>query len=161
MRKGNKEILVYHARPEINDYSNPFRKSQSTCVCPTVLLGIKMDYQILVNPVQSKDKREEKNEYKKKNALFNHVRFLLSFFLLAVKQETPLSNLSQKEWETTTKNRVSIHDPSITSIHVGDQELFYVFGSHLAQAKPQIYKSWEVPFTYEYESMEDANTILW
>ena len=53
---------------------------------------------------------------------------------------------------------MSIHDPSITSIHVGDQELFYVFGSHLAQAKTADLQTWEVPFTYEYESMED-NTI--
>ena len=69
---------MYHARPEINDYSNPLENpNRHAYVQP--FTWDKMDYQILVNLVQSKDKREEKNEYKKKNALFNHVRFLLVF----------------------------------------------------------------------------------
>ncbi|MBL5008936.1 hypothetical protein CU016_1031 [Enterococcus lactis] len=63
--------------------------------------------------------------------------------------------LIQKEWETTSKERVSIHDPSITTIHEENQELFYVFGSHLAQAKTSDLRTWEVPFSHEYESMED------
>ena len=61
------------------------------------------------------------------------------FFLWDVNREAA-EQLIQKGVETTSKERVSIHDPSITTIHEENQELFYVFGSHLAQAKHQTYE---------------------
>ncbi|HGV4082258.1 TPA: glycoside hydrolase family 43 protein [Enterococcus faecium] len=81
--------------------------------------------------------------------------FLTSFFLMGCQTGEAAEQLIQKEWETTSKERVSIHDPSITTIHEENQELFYVFGSHLAQAKTSDLQTWEVPFSHEYESMED------
>ncbi|WP_241153420.1 glycoside hydrolase family 43 protein [Enterococcus mediterraneensis] len=67
-----------------------------------------------------------------------------------------VSALPQNEWTTTNQARVSIHDPSVTSIK-DDQgnEIFYLFGSHIAQAKTEDFLAWEVPFVNEYENMDD------
>lgn len=66
----------------------------------------------------------------------------------------------QKAWETMEMKRVSVHDPSITSVKDKDgKETFYIFGSHLAEAKSDNLITWEVPFNVEYENPED-NIIL-
>lgn len=64
--------------------------------------------------------------------------------------------IEQKEWETTEQERVSIHDPSISYLvdEAGNEE-YYIFGSHLGQAKSDDLLTWQVPFTMEYENMED------
>ena len=64
--------------------------------------------------------------------------------------------LAQKEWETTNQERVSVHDPSITYlVDEEGKESYYIFGSHLAQAKSEDLLTWDVPFTVEYENMTD------
>lgn len=66
----------------------------------------------------------------------------------------------QKAWETMNLARTSVHDPSVTSvIDENGNETFYIFGTHLAQAKSTDLLSWEVPFQEEYEQPED-NLIL-
>ena len=77
------------------------------------------------------------------------------FFSYGMSTGEAAEQLIQKEWETTSKERVSIHDPSSTTIHEENQELFYVFGSHLAQAKTSDLRTWKFLFLHEYESMED------
>lgn len=65
-----------------------------------------------------------------------------------------------QEWETRPANRVSIHDPAIRSVtNENGEETFYVFGTHLAQAKSTDLINWDVPHMREYENMED-NIIL-
>jgi len=61
-----------------------------------------------------------------------------------------------EEWETRTMDRVSIHDPAVQSV-INDEgeEEFYVFGTHVAQAKTTDFQTWEVPHTREYENMEN------
>lgn len=83
--------------------------------------------------------------------------FLTSFFLMGCQTGEAAEQLIQKEWETTSKERVSIHDPSITTIHEENQELFYVFGSHLAQAKTQTYERGKFLFL---TNMNQWKTIL-
>lgn len=64
-----------------------------------------------------------------------------------------------KTWETRTQPAVSIHDPSIISIKNQEGETeYYVFGSHIAEAKTKDLINWEVPFTVEYENPE-ANIL--
>lgn len=67
--------------------------------------------------------------------------------------------MESKKWNTIEVPRVSIHDPSITSVVENGQEIFYVFGSHLAQAKTTNLIKWDVPFQVEYEEMNN-NIIL-
>ena len=81
--------------------------------------------------------------------------FLILIFLTGCHTSEGAEQLSQQKWETTTEERASIHDPSIRAIHENDKQLFYVFGSHLAQAKTEDLLSWEVPISQEYESMDD------
>lgn len=75
-----------------------------------------------------------------------------------------ISQPETQEWETRTQNKVSIHDPAAISV-VDDEgeETFYVFGTHVAQAKTKDFQSWEVPHMREYENMEDniifGNTV--
>ena len=63
-----------------------------------------------------------------------------------------VSEVVAKEWTTHSANRVSVHDPSITSIVKDGKETFYIFGSHLAQAKTTNFQTWDIPFTTEYEN---------
>lgn len=63
-----------------------------------------------------------------------------------------VSEAKAQEWQTHTANRVSVHDPSITSVIKDGKETFYIFGSHLAQAKTTDFQTWNVPFTTEYEN---------
>lgn len=63
------------------------------------------------------------------------------------------------KWETTNMERVSVHDPSIESEIVDGKEIFYIFGSHVAEAKSTDLIHWEVPFQSEYEEPEN-NLIL-
>lgn len=66
-----------------------------------------------------------------------------------------VKELPQNSWSTAKSNRVSIHDPSITAVlNQEGHEEYYVFGSHLAEAKTKDLLTWEVPFTTEYEEME-------
>ncbi|WP_244244740.1 glycoside hydrolase family 43 protein [Marinilactibacillus kalidii] len=61
-----------------------------------------------------------------------------------------------KEWSTQTRDRVSVHDPAIRSvIDENGEETFYVFGTHVSQAKTKDFKTWEVPNSTEYENMDD------
>lgn len=63
---------------------------------------------------------------------------------------------SNEEWETRTTDRVSIHDPAVRQVIDEDgEETFYIFGTHVAQAKTQDFLNWEVPHMNEYENMED------
>lgn len=64
--------------------------------------------------------------------------------------------VEQTSWQTTKQTSVSIHDPSVTLVTNADnQKEFYLFGSHLAEAKSSDLVTWEVPFSTEYENMED------
>lgn len=82
--------------------------------------------------------------------------FLVSLVVFSACQTKDATN----EWDSTIKmDRVSIHDPSITSIVENGEEVFYVFGSHLAQAKSKDLITWDVPFQVEYEN-PDSNLIL-
>lgn len=63
-----------------------------------------------------------------------------------------VSEAKAQEWQTHPANRVSVHDPSITSVIKDGKETFYIFGSHLAQAKTTDFQTWNVPFTTEYEN---------
>lgn len=65
--------------------------------------------------------------------------------------------MTQKKWETTEMPRVSVHDPSI--FQTKDAGTYYIFGSHLAQAKSHDLRQWQVPFQREYEEPEN-NIIL-
>lgn len=69
------------------------------------------------------------------------------------------SGMAQKKWETTEMPRVSVHDPSIVQLQEDGRDTYYIFGSHLAQAKSMDLRHWEVPFNTEYEDPED-NIIL-
>ncbi|GEL67352.1 glycoside hydrolase family 43 protein [Marinilactibacillus psychrotolerans] len=61
-----------------------------------------------------------------------------------------------RNWTTQQKERVSVHDPAVRSvIDENDEETFYIFGSHVAQAKTKDFLTWEVPQMTEYENMED------
>ena len=63
-------------------------------------------------------------------------------------------------WKTIELERVSIHDPSVVSVVDDNQkETYYLFGSHLAEAKSSTLLTWEVPFNSEYEEMSN-NLIL-
>ncbi|MFC6465735.1 glycoside hydrolase family 43 protein [Marinilactibacillus sp. GCM10026970] len=63
---------------------------------------------------------------------------------------------STNEWTTQTRNTVSIHDPAVRSVINEDgEEMFYLFGTHVAQAKTKNFSTWEVPHMTEYENMED------
>ncbi|MCV2499127.1 glycoside hydrolase family 43 protein [Melissococcus plutonius] len=62
-------------------------------------------------------------------------------------------------WVTTTKQRVSIHDPSTISVMENGKETFYIFGSHITEAKSTDLKNWQVPFNSEYENPEN-NLVL-
>jgi len=60
------------------------------------------------------------------------------------------------KWETNSFDKVSVHDPSVESVINEDgEEEFYIFGSHIGQAKTKDFLTWEVPFIREYENMED------
>lgn len=60
------------------------------------------------------------------------------------------------KWETNSFDKVSVHDPSVESVINEDgEEEFYIFGSHIGQAKTKDFLTWEVPFMREYENMED------
>ncbi|MCC9273505.1 MAG: arabinan endo-1,5-alpha-L-arabinosidase, partial [Enterococcus aquimarinus] len=84
------------------------------------------------------------------------IMFLLPVLLLLSScQET----IESKDWDTIEMPRVSVHDPSITSVTEDGEEVFYIFGSHLAQAKSKDLVNWEVPFQTEYEDL-DNNIIL-
>lgn len=51
---------------------------------------------------------------------------------------------------------MSIHDPSILSLKdKKGQHVYYLFGTHLAQAKSTDLVTWQVPFNSDYENMED------
>ena len=78
-----------------------------------------------------------------------------SLFILSGCQK----QVETREWETMTMDRVSVHDPSIESVVVDGKETFYIFGSHLAEAKSTDLIHWEVPFQSEYENPED-NLLL-
>lgn len=69
------------------------------------------------------------------------------------------SGIEQPEtnaWTTQNRDRVSVHDPAIRSVvDENGEEVFYVFGTHIAQAKTKDFKTWEVPHTTEYENMDD------
>lgn len=69
------------------------------------------------------------------------------------------SQVANQEWETIEMDRVSVHDPSIVSVINDDKEEFYIFGSHLGEAKSTNLLKWQVPFNNEYENMEN-NLIL-
>lgn len=61
-----------------------------------------------------------------------------------------------QEWETRPVDRVSIHDPAVQSVINEDgEEVFYAFGTHIAQARSTDLVNWEVPHMREYENMED------
>jgi arabinan endo-1,5-alpha-L-arabinosidase len=63
---------------------------------------------------------------------------------------------STREWETRSHDRVSIHDPAVRSVIKEDgEEVFYAFGTHIAQARTTDFLTWEVPHMREYENMED------
>lgn len=63
---------------------------------------------------------------------------------------------TNKEWNTQVRDRVSIHDPAVRSVtNENGEEIFYVFGTHVAQAKTNDFLTWEVPHMTEYENMED------
>jgi arabinan endo-1,5-alpha-L-arabinosidase len=67
---------------------------------------------------------------------------------------------TNQEWETRPADRVSIHDPAVRQvINEEGEETFYVFGTHVAQAKTQDFLTWEVPHMNEYENM-DNNIIF-
>lgn len=69
-------------------------------------------------------------------------------------------DFQQHAWQTTEKDRVSVHDPSIVSAKdASGKTTYYIFGSHLAEAKSQDLMTWQVPFTKEYEN-PDNNIIL-
>ncbi len=99
------------------------------------------------------------NYTKKTKRCFIISVFLLSLLLAGCQRNRNAQPISQKNWETIQNNRVSIHDPSITSVQIDGKEHFYVFGSHLAEAKTIDFQTWEIPFSQEYESMDD-NTIF-
>lgn len=65
-----------------------------------------------------------------------------------------------REWDTVEMNRVSIHDPAATQVknENGESE-YYVFGTHLSQARTSDFLTWEVPHRTEYENMQD-NLLL-
>ncbi|UUX35387.1 glycoside hydrolase family 43 protein [Fundicoccus culcitae] len=64
--------------------------------------------------------------------------------------------METKPWETSEHREISVHDPSIYSfIDDSGEETFYVFGTHIAQAKSHDLVTWEVPNETEYENMED------
>ncbi|WP_340643231.1 glycoside hydrolase family 43 protein [Vagococcus fluvialis] len=69
------------------------------------------------------------------------------------------SKAATNKWETIEMERVSVHDPSIVSVINDDKEEFYIFGSHLGEAKTTDLVKWQVPFNSEYENM-DNNLIL-
>ncbi|WP_423189098.1 glycoside hydrolase family 43 protein [Alkalibacterium sp. f15] len=65
-----------------------------------------------------------------------------------------------KAWETRAMDRVSIHDPAATLVTNKDGEkVYYVFGTHISQAKTTDFLNWEVPQYSDYENMED-NILL-
>ncbi|MHC5248901.1 glycoside hydrolase family 43 protein [Enterococcus sp. LJL90] len=67
-----------------------------------------------------------------------------------------VESIEQKAWTTHPQEKVSIHDPSIETVENQDgKTTYYLFGSHLGQAKSDDLLSWDVPFTTEYENMED------
>lgn len=85
---------------------------------------------------------------------------LIPFFLiLLIVMGGCQSELQSNKWNTIELSRVSVHDPSITSVVENDKETFYIFGSHLAQAKTINLTHWDVPFQVEYEEPEN-NIIL-
>lgn len=95
------------------------------------------------------------NYTKKTKRCFIISVFLLSLLLAGCQRNRNAQPISQKNWGTIQNNRVSIHDPSITSVQIDGKEHFYVFGSHLAEAKTIDFQTWDVPFSQEYESMDD------
>lgn len=85
---------------------------------------------------------------------------VFSIFLLGVSGCTMSSDGVRQphtqEWETRPAGRVSIHDPAVRSVINEDgEEMFYAFGTHIAQAKSTDLVNWEVPHMTEYENMED------
>jgi arabinan endo-1,5-alpha-L-arabinosidase len=83
---------------------------------------------------------------------------------LNIEEDINVQRPETQEWETSTRERVTIHDPAIRSVtNEEGEEVFYVFGTHVSQAKTKDLVNWEVPFTVEYENMEDnlifGNTV--
>lgn len=67
-----------------------------------------------------------------------------------------VKELEQSAWDTMNLDRVSVHDPSVTYlVNENGEEQFYIFGTHIAQAKSKDLVSWDVPFNTEYENMDD------
>lgn len=93
----------------------------------------------------------------KKSTLIYRIILLFSFiFLIGCSMGNTAKPLESNKWETYQTDRVSIHDPSITSTtDENGEEVFYVFGSHVAQAKTTDLLNWEVPHRTEYENMGD------
>lgn len=94
--------------------------------------------------------------------MFNIAKTKVSLLLLSISLilsgcnlENNVKELKQIAWETTNHQRVSIHDPSITYVVEGGSEQYYLFGTHIAQAKSKDLLSWDVPFNLEYENMDD------
>lgn len=71
-------------------------------------------------------------------------------------EESTIKAMEQEAWTTTNRSRVSVHDPSLTYVINEDgKEEYYIFGTHLAQAKSEDLLTWDVPFKMEYENMEN------
>src|SRR5699024_11295178 len=62
-----------------------------------------------------------------------------------------VKELEQSAWDTMNLDRVSVHDPSVTYlVNENGEEQFYIFGTHIAQAKSKDLVSWDVQFNTEY-----------
>jgi len=92
----------------------------------------------------------------KKSFLFLTLSFLMILSAGCAMGSGKIKPPKNVKWDTNSFDKVSVHDPSVESVINEDgEEEFYIFGSHLAEAKTKDFLTWEVPFMREYENMED------
>lgn len=98
--------------------------------------------------------------FKETNRRMSLVLFCIILILSGCGMGDNVKELEQSAWDTMNLKRVSVHDPSVTYLIDEDgAEQYYIFGTHIAQAKSTDLLSWDVPFNVEYENMD--NNILY
>lgn len=98
--------------------------------------------------------------FKRTNRRIALILFCIILILSGCGMDDNVKELEQSAWDTMNLKRVSVHDPSVTYLIDEDgAEQYYIFGSHIAQAKSTDLLSWDVPFNVEYENMD--NNILY
>ncbi len=81
---------------------------------------------------------------------------LICLMILTSCTNTKVDKPTVKKWSTTLNRNVGIHDPAIFVDTQNGEKTYYVFGTHITQAKSQVLGDWQVPKRNNgYVNMDD------